>query len=97
MDCCCHKTKAPLSEEQKNPHPSPQPHRGAGPWPAGDAAKGRLLPGYPDPGLRRQRRPQQLQQELLATHIRTCVADGIRQGDDAVIDELVTTLQKLMK
>jgi len=25
------------------------------------------------------------------------VADGIRQGDDAVIDELVTTLQKLMK
>ena len=35
--------------------------------------------------------------ELLATHICTCVADGIRQGDDAVIDELVTTLQKLMK
>jgi len=35
--------------------------------------------------------------ELLATHIRTCVADGIRQGDDEVIDELVTTLQKLMK
>ena len=35
--------------------------------------------------------------ELLANHIRTCVADGIRQGDDAVIDELVTTLQKLMK
>ena len=35
--------------------------------------------------------------ELLGQHIRTCVADGIRQGDDAVIDELVTTLQKLMK
>ena len=35
--------------------------------------------------------------ELLATHIRTCVADGIRQGDDEVIDELVITLQKLMK
>lgn len=35
--------------------------------------------------------------ELLAAHIRTCVADGIRQGDDGVIDELVTTLQKLMK
>ena len=38
-----------------------------------------------------------LSEELLAAHIRTCVADGIRQGDDAVIDELVTTLQKLMK
>ena len=35
--------------------------------------------------------------ELLAAHIRTCVADGIRQGDDGVIDELVTTLQQLMK
>ena len=35
--------------------------------------------------------------KLLATHIRTCVADGIRRGDDEVIDELVTTLQKLMK
>ena len=35
--------------------------------------------------------------ELLATHIRTCVADGIRQGNDGVIDELVATLQKLMK
>lgn len=35
--------------------------------------------------------------ELLASHIRTCVADGIRRGDDEVIDELVATLQKLMK
>ena len=35
--------------------------------------------------------------ELLSEHIRTCVADGIRQADDQVIDELVTTLQKLMK
>ena len=35
--------------------------------------------------------------ELLASHIHTCVADKIRSGDDAVIDELVATLQKLMK
>ena len=35
--------------------------------------------------------------ELLASHIRTCVADGIRAGDDEKIDELVATLQKLMK
>lgn len=34
---------------------------------------------------------------LLASHIRTCVAEEIRQGDDGVIDELVETLQKLMK
>ena len=35
--------------------------------------------------------------ELLAEHIKTCVADGIRAGDDGKIDELVATLQKLMK
>ena len=35
--------------------------------------------------------------ELLASHIRTCVAQDIRDGNDAVIDELVETLQKLMK
>lgn len=35
--------------------------------------------------------------ELLSEHLRTCVADGIRQGDDQVIDELVGVLQKLLK
>ena len=35
--------------------------------------------------------------ELLANHLRTCVAHDIREGNDAVIDELVATLQKLMK
>ena len=35
--------------------------------------------------------------ELLGNHIRTCVARDIRDGKDEVIDELVVTLQKLMK
>ena len=35
--------------------------------------------------------------ELLAQHIRTCVACDIREGHDETIDELVATLQKLMK
>lgn len=34
---------------------------------------------------------------LLANHIRTCVADDIRAGKDETVDELVVTLQKLMK
>ena len=34
---------------------------------------------------------------LLANHVRTCVADNIREGNDEVIDELVILLQKLMK
>ena len=35
--------------------------------------------------------------ELLACHMRNCVARDIREGKDEVIDELVVTLQKLMK
>ena len=35
--------------------------------------------------------------KLLASHIRGCVARDIREGKDEVIDELVATLQKLMK
>lgn len=35
--------------------------------------------------------------ELLSNHIRTCVATDIRNGNDEIIDELVNTLQKLMK
>ena len=34
---------------------------------------------------------------LLANHIRTCVADDIREGKDETVDELVKVLQKLMR
>ena len=34
---------------------------------------------------------------LLANHVRTCVADNIREGNDEIIEELVNTLQKLMR
>ena len=34
---------------------------------------------------------------LLANHIRTCVAEDIREGRDETVDELVRTLQKLIE
>lgn len=34
---------------------------------------------------------------LLGNHIKTCVAENIRNGNDDVIDELVVALQKLMR
>lgn len=34
---------------------------------------------------------------LMGNHIRTCVADDIRQGNDETIDELLKTLQKFMR
>ncbi|MBR5113194.1 MAG: metal-sensing transcriptional repressor [Clostridia bacterium] len=35
--------------------------------------------------------------ELLNAHIHTCVARDIRAGKDEVIDELTSTIQKLMR
>lgn len=35
--------------------------------------------------------------EILASHIHSCVVRDIREGKDEVIDELVLTIQKLMK
>ena len=35
--------------------------------------------------------------ELLACHIRSCVAEDIREGKDKAIDDFVRVLQKLMK
>ena len=34
---------------------------------------------------------------LLSSHIRSCVAEDIREGHDETVDELVRTMQKLMK
>ncbi len=35
--------------------------------------------------------------ELLSQHIRSCVVSDVRAGKDEVIDELLGTLQKMMK
>ncbi len=35
--------------------------------------------------------------ELLANHIKTCVAQDIREGRDETMDELIAVLQRLMK
>ncbi|MDE5604674.1 MAG: metal-sensing transcriptional repressor [Eubacterium sp.] len=35
--------------------------------------------------------------ELLSTHIKTCVADDIKAGNMETVDDLLATLQKLMK
>lgn len=34
---------------------------------------------------------------LLSNHIKSCVVDDIKAGNDATVDELCATLQKLMK
>lgn len=36
-------------------------------------------------------------QELLAYHVKGCVAKGIKNGDEEIVDELLKTMRKLMK
>ena len=35
--------------------------------------------------------------ELLSEHIKTCVVEDIRSGDEQVVDELCETIKKLMR
>lgn len=35
--------------------------------------------------------------DLIAAHLRGCVTDDIRNGNETAVEELVATLQKLMK
>ena len=97
MDCCCHKTKHRSDEEQKKlTHRLNRIEgqvRGIRGMVENDAYCVDILTQVAAVTAALN----SFNKVLLANHIRTCVADGIRQGDDAVIDELVTTLQKLMK
>ncbi|MCR5734187.1 MAG: metal-sensing transcriptional repressor [Lachnospiraceae bacterium] len=36
-------------------------------------------------------------QELLSYHVKGCVTDGIKNNNEEIVDELLTTLRKLMK
>ena len=94
---CCHKTKERSQEEYTKLIHRLNRIEGQIRGIRGMVEKKRLLSGYSGTGRRRQQRLNAFNKELLANHIRTCVADDIRAGKDEVIDELVITLQKLMK
>lgn len=36
-------------------------------------------------------------QELLGYHVKGCVTEGIKNGNEEIVDELLKTLRKLMK
>jgi len=38
-----------------------------------------------------------VKKNLLEAHVRSCVLDQIRKGDDEVIDELMNTIRKMLK
>lgn len=96
-NCCCHKTKHRSEEEQKRLSNRLSRIEGQVRGVREMLQRDAYCPDILVQVSAVSAALNSFSKELLATHIRTCVADGIRQGDNEVIDELVTTLQKLMK
>lgn len=78
-------------------HSPPEPHRGSNSWHSWHGRKSAYCPDILVQVAAVNAALHAFNRELLSQHIRTCVAQDIREGHDEVIEELVTTLQKLMK
>ena len=97
MDCCCHKTKHRSDEEQKKLTHRLNRIEGQVRGLREMLQKDAYCPDILMQSAAAGAALNAFNKELLASHIRTCVVEDIRDGKDEVIDELVATLQKLMK
>lgn len=96
-DCACHKTKERTPEEYQSLIHRLNRIEGQIRGIRGMVEKNAYCPDILTQVAAAQAALNSFNKELLASHIRTCVAQDIRSGKDEVIDELVQTLQKLMK
>ena len=96
-ECCCHKTKVRSEEEVRSLMNRLNRIEGQIRGIRGMLEKDAYCTDILTQVSAIQSALNAFSRELLASHIRTCVADGIRQGDEDVVDELVTLLQKMMK
>ena len=97
QECCCHKTKQRSEEEYKNLINRLNRIEGQVRGIRGMVERGAYCTDILVQSAAVTAAVNAFNRELLANHIRTCVANDIRDGKDEVIDELVATLQKLMK
>lgn len=97
QECCCHKTKNRSEEEYKSLINRLNRIEGQVRGIRGMVERGAYCTDILVQSAAVTAAVNAFNRELLANHIRTCVANDIRDGKDEVIDELVATLQKLMK
>ena len=97
QECCCHKTKNRSEEEYKSLINRLNRIEGQVRGIRGMVERGAYCTDILVQSAAVTAAVNAFNRELLANHIRTCVADDIRSGKDEVIDELLATLQKLMK
>lgn len=96
-ECCCHKTKERSDEEYKNLIHRLNRIEGQIRGIKGMIEKSAYCTDILVQSSAVTAAINAFNKELLASHIKTCVAHDIRNGKDETIDELVATLQKLMK
>ena len=96
-NCCCHKTKVRTEQEYKDLITRLNRIEGQIRGIRGMVEKSAYCPDILVQVAAANAALNAFTKELLANHIKTCVADDIRAGRDETIDELVATLQKLMK
>lgn len=96
-ECCCHKTKERTEEEYKHLIHRLNRIEGQIRGIRGMVEKSAYCTDILAQVAAANAALNAFSRELLADHIRTCVARDIRDGKDETIDELVATLQKLMK
>jgi DNA-binding FrmR family transcriptional regulator len=95
--CCCHKTKERSAEEYKSLINRLNRIEGQIRGIKGMVERSAYCPDILMQVAAANAALNSFTKELLANHIKTCVADDIRDGKEETIDELVAILQKLMK
>lgn len=96
-DCCCKKTKQRSEEEYKSLIHRLNRIEGQIRGIRGMVERSAYCPDILIQSAAVTAAMNAFNRELLSNHIRTCVVKDIQAGNEDVIDELVTTLQKLMK
>ncbi len=96
-ECCCHKTTERSAEEYKKLINRLSRIEGQIRGIRGMVEKNAYCPDILVQSAAVTAAMNAFNRELLANHIRNCVVRDLHEGKDEVIDELVVTMQKLMK
>ena len=96
-NCCCHKTKKRSDEEQRALLNRLSRIEGQIRGIKGMVEKDAYCPDILTQAAAAGAALNAFNRELLNSHIKSCVTEDIRAGKDETVDELVRTLQKLMK
>ena len=97
MECCCHRTKERSEEEYRGLMNRLKRIEGQIRGLEGMLEKNAYCADILTQAAAANAALNAFSRELLANHLRTCVAQDIRAGHDETIDELLGILQKMMK